>query len=100
MASNPGLAILNTLVKQSGPGDAAEAAAWETSYNLTNVLVWADTTSYTYFNFGQVYGGSYPFTMVVDIDTMELVYFQQGNSSGAMSSIQTILSADHPCATY
>ena len=100
MSSNPGLIVLNTLVKQSGNGDAAEAAAWETSHNLTNVLVWADTTSYTYFNFGQALDGSYPFTMVVDIDTMELIYLQVGGSAGAMSSVQAILNADHPCATY
>ncbi len=100
MASNPGLAVLNTLVKQSGSGDAAEAAAWETTHNLTNVLVWADTTSYTYFNFGQALGGYYPFTMVVDIDTMELVYLLDTSSAEAMSSVQAILNADHTCADY
>ncbi len=100
MASNPGLAIANILCKVDGPGDAAEAAAWETSYNLTNVMVWGDTADYMYSNFGQALGGTYPFTMVVDIDTMELVYLQTGGSAGAMSSIQAILNADHPCATY
>jgi hypothetical protein len=100
MASNPGLAIANILCKVDGPGDAAEAAAWAASYNLTNVMVWGDTTDYMYTNFGQALDGSYPFTMVVDIDTMELVYLQGGDSSGAMSSIQAILNADHTCADY
>jgi len=100
LASNPGLAIANILCKQAGPGDAAEAAAWAASHNLTNVMVWGDTADYMYTNFGQALGGSYPFTMVVDIDTMELVYLQGGGSSGAMSSIQTILNADHSCADY
>ncbi len=100
IASNPGLAIANIMCKVDGAGDAAEAAAWETAHNLTNVMVWADTTDYMFANFGQALGGTYPYTMVVDIETMELVCLQNGGSSGAMSSIQAILNADHPCATY
>ena len=100
IASNPGLAIANILTKQSTAGDAAEAAAWAASHNLTNVMVWGDTADYMFANFGQALGGSYPFTMVVDIDTMELVYLQNGPSAGAASSVQAILNADHPCADY
>ena len=60
--------------------------------------MWADTSDYMYFNFAATLGGAYPHTLVIDIDTMELRYFQLGDVSSARSAINAILSAPHPCA--
>ncbi|MCK9462231.1 MAG: hypothetical protein M0R80_21600 [Proteobacteria bacterium] len=102
MAARPGLAIINTLSKSDGPGDAAEAASWAAAHDLTNVLVWADTDDIIYSDFASqtLIDGGYPFTMVVDADTMTMTYFQPGQISSASSAIQAILDAEHPCADY
>jgi len=102
LAARPGLAIINTLSKSTGPGDAAEAASWAATHGLTNVLVWADTTDVIYNDFASqtLIGGGYPFTMVVDADTMTMTYFQPGQIASAASAISAITSAEHPCAEY
>jgi len=84
----------------SGPGTASEVASWASTYGLTNVQVWADTTDYMYTNFTSQLGGSYPSTIVVDLDTMTIEYFAQTGIDGATSTIQAILDAEHPCADY
>jgi hypothetical protein len=64
-------------------------------------MVWGDTTDYMYNTFvASQMGGSYPSTMVIDLDTMELRFFQAGAVDSANSAIQEILDADHPCAEY
>jgi hypothetical protein len=102
LAAHPGLAIINTLSKSTGPGDAAEAASWEAAHGLTNVYVWADTTDVIYYDFASQpsIGGGYPFSMVVDVDTMTMTYFSSGGLDYAESAIQAILDAEHPCADY
>jgi hypothetical protein len=96
------LAIVNTLTQQSAAGTAAEAASWVSTYDLTNVHVWADTTDYFYTNFASqpAIGGGYPFTMVIDVDTMAITYFAGGQIASAASAIQTILDAEHTCTEY
>jgi hypothetical protein len=102
LAAHPGLAIINTLSKSSGPGDAAEAATWAAAHDLTNVYVWADTADVIYYDFASqpIIGSGYPFTMVVDADTMTMTYFQPGQIDAAASAINAITSAEHPCADY
>jgi len=61
--------------------------------------VWGDTTDYMYSNFtGPIGGGSYPSTMVIDLDTMTFRQFVQGGVQGAEGTIQQILNEPHPCA--
>ena len=83
-------------------GTAAEAANWASTYNLTNVHVWADTTDYFYNNFATqtAINGLYPFMIVIDVDNMKITYFALNGIQDAESAIQTILAAGHPCATY
>ena len=102
MAARPGLAIINTLSKSTGPGDAAEAASWAADHDLVNVHVWGDTDDVIYYDFASQpsIGGGYPFTMVIDVDTMTMTYFEPGGIDYADSAIQDILDADHPCADY
>jgi hypothetical protein len=87
---------------QSGPGTASEVASWASTYGFTNVKVWADTTDYMYTHFTSqpAIGGGYPSTIVIDLDTMTITYFQPSGIDGAASAIQSILDADHPCASY
>ena len=86
----------------SGPGTASEAAAWASGHDLTNGHAWADTTDYLFTNFlsGGSIGGSYPSTMIIDVDTMEMTYLSLGGLDAAESAIQAITSAEHPCADY
>jgi hypothetical protein len=100
LASHPGLAIVQTMVTQTGPGTAAEAASWAAAYGLTNVHVWADTTNYMYWNFTSqpAIGGYYPSTMIIDVDTMTMTAFQQTGVETLTAAIDAILNADHPCA--
>jgi hypothetical protein len=102
LAARPGLAIVNILRLSSGPGTAAEAAAWEATYGLANVHVWADTTDEVYYDYAlqPSIGGGYPFAMVVDLDTMKMTYFGIDQITYADSAIKAILDADHPCADY
>lgn len=102
MAARPGLAIVNAMTGASAAGTAAEAASWAAAHDLTNVHVWADTTDWFYYQFASQasIGGGYPFTMVLDVDTMTLTYFQPGQIDAASSAIQAILGAEHPCADY
>ena len=86
------------MTRSSGSGTASLAASWASAYGLEDVRVWADTSDYMYFNFAATLGGAYPHTLVIDIDTMELRYFQLGDVSSARSAINAILSAPHPCA--
>ena len=51
-----------------------------------------------YDNFAQTLGGSYPNTIVVDIDTMEITYFQPGDITAAQSAVDAILASPDPCA--
>ena len=102
MAARPGLAIVNTLSQSASAGTAAEAATWEAAHSLVNVHVWADTTDDVYYDFASQpsIGGGYPFTIVIDLDTMVMTYFQPGQVADAASAVQTILDAAHPCADY
>ena len=82
----------------SGPGNAQLAAQWQNQFNLDS-LVWGDTTDYMYTNFtGPLGGGSYPSTMLVDLDTMTFTQFAQGGVQGVEANLQQILAAEHPCA--
>ena len=100
MAQYEGVALANILCRSTGPGDASLAASWSQDHNLTNVMVWGDTTDYMYNTFVAAMGGSYPSTMVVDLDTMELRYFEIGDVHSSTAAIEEILNADHPCAEY
>jgi hypothetical protein len=102
LAARPGLAIINTLTKSASAGTAEEAAAWEAAHGLVNVHVWADTADDIYYDFASQpsIDGGYPFTIVIDVDTMEITYFAPGQIASATSAIQAILDADHPCADY
>ena len=102
MASHPGLAIVQTMVTQTGPGNAALAASWAATYGLTNVHVWADTTNYMYWNFTSQpsIGGYYPSTLIIDADTMTMTVLQQTGVSTLTSAVDAILDAEHPCADY
>ena len=82
----------------AGAGSASLAASWSQQFDLTNVHVWGDTTDYMYNTFASAVGGAYPSTMVVDLDTMELRYFEAGDVTAATSAIADILAAEHPCA--
>jgi hypothetical protein len=86
----------------SGPGTASEVATWATTYGLTNVHVWADTTDYMYTNFTSqtAIGGAYPSSMIIDVDTMTMTAFQQAGVENLTSQIDAILNAEHPCADY
>ena len=75
MAANDGVEVIQTLCTSTGPGSAGLAASWASSFGLTDVQVWGDTTDYMYTNFAATLGGSYPNTLVIDIDTMEITYF-------------------------
>ena len=82
----------------SGPGSAALASSWQAQHGLQDVLVWGDTTDYMYQNFSTQLGGSYPFTMVVKLDTMELTYMSLGDVHSATSAIDAILADVDECA--
>jgi len=92
------MVLVNTLCTAVGPGSASLAGAWENYHGLTNIEVWGDTTDYMYSNFASALGGSYPNTLVVDIDTMEIRYFSTGAVNSAVNAINEIVNADHPCA--
>ena len=92
------MVLVNILCTASGPGSASLAARWSSSHGLTNVEVWGDTEDYIYSNFAASVGGAYPSSMVVDLDTMELRYFDVGDVHAAISTIEEIVNADHPCA--
>ena len=51
-----------------------------------------------YYNFAAQLGGSYPFTMVIKLDTMELTYMDIGDVDYASNAIDAILANPHPCA--
>ena len=74
------------------------ASTWESAFGLTNVQVWGDTTDYMYNNFAATLGGSYPNTIVVDIDTMEITYFGPGDVTAAQGAVDEILASPDPCA--
>jgi hypothetical protein len=93
-----GLEVIQILCRSSGPGSAELASSWESTFGLTDVQVWGDTTDYMYNNFASTIGGSYPNTLVIDLDTMEIRHFAAGNAMGAASVVNGILAADHPCA--
>jgi hypothetical protein len=70
-------------------------------YDLTNVHVWADTNDYFFNNFmSPVLGGNYPGTIVLDVDTMTIDYFDAMGTGPATPAIEAILDAEHPCADY
>lgn len=98
MAENDGVEVIQTLCTSTGPGSASLASTWASSFGLTNVQVWGDTTDYMYSNFGASIGGSYPNTLVVDIDTMEITYFGPGDVTAAQSAVDAILATPDPCA--
>ena len=51
-----------------------------------------------YTNFAATLGGSYPNTLVIDIDTMEITYFAPGDVTYAQSAVDAILATPDPCA--
>ena len=91
------MVLANVMCTSSGPGSASLASSWGSQHNLSNVLVWGDTTDYMYTNFAGAVGGGYPFTMVVDLRTMELVYHQIGDVFSATSSIDGVINNTHEC---
>jgi hypothetical protein len=74
------------------------AASWASDFGLSEVKVWGDTTDYMFNNFASAVGGGYPFTIVVDIDTMEITYLGGGDVSLAQDAVDAILADPHPCA--
>ncbi len=91
------VAVVTALSAQSGPGSASLAESWASYFGLTNVQVWADTTSYMYWTFTSNLGGAYPSTIVVELDTMEIRFFGLASVSGATPWVNEILAEDHPC---
>jgi len=51
-----------------------------------------------YNNFASTLGGSYPNTLVIDLDSMEIRHFAVGDAMGTAGVVNGILAADHPCA--
>jgi len=98
LSEYPEIELVNIMCTASGGGSAALASSWGNSHNLENVQVWGDVQDYVYTNFVQYLGGSYPNTMVIDLETMELVYFDVGAVDSAVSAIEGIINAEHPCA--
>ena len=90
--------MLQTLCTATGPGSAGLAGSWASTFGLSNVHVWGDTTDYMYENFASTVGGAYPNTLVIDLDTMQIRYFDAGDVSFAESTISEILAEPHPCA--
>jgi len=93
-----GVEVVQLMCTSGGPGSAELAGAWGAAFGLTNVQVWGDTTDYMYENFASQVGGAYPNTIVVDLDTMEIRYFETGDVMAAAGAVDAILAADHPCA--
>ena len=52
---------------------------------------------YMFNNFSGAVGGGYPFTMVVDLRTMELVYLDIGDVQAAISSIDSVIANSQEC---
>ena len=98
MARFEGVELVQIMCTASGPGSAQLAGQWANAFGLTNVRVWGDTTDYMYNNFGSQVGGSYPSTMVIDLDTMVIEHFQLGRVDDVDSVINGILSEPNPCA--
>ena len=98
MAGFDGLEVIQILCRSSGPGSASLASSWASTFGLTDVQVWGDTTDYMYSNFASTLGGSYPNTLVIDLDSMEIRHFAVGDAMGTASVVNGILAADHPCA--
>ena len=93
-----GVELANILCTSSGPGSASLANSWQNTYGLT-MHVWGDTTDYMYTNFcGPIGGGSYPNTMVIELDTMTLTTFEVGQVAMVENKIQQILANADPCA--
>lgn len=90
--------MIQILCTATGPGSAGLASSWASTFGLTNVQVWGDTTDYMYTNFASTLGGSYPNTLVIDLDSMEIRHLAVGDAMGAASVVNEILAADHPCA--
>ena len=91
------MVLTNIMCTAQGPGSASLADSWSSQHGLTNVLVWGDTTDYMYNNFAGAVGGGYPFTMVVDLRTMELVYHDIGDVQEARSAINTVIENTQEC---
>jgi hypothetical protein len=93
-----GVEIVQILVRSFGPGTADIASSWASTFGLTSVQVWADTTDYMRINFLSTISGTYPSALVVDLDTMEIRYFEAEDVMATDDVVNTILDADHPCA--
>ena len=90
--------LVSILCTATGPGSAGLASSWQNNYGLTSA-VWGDTTDYMYTNFtGPLGGGSYPSTMVIDLDSMTFTKFSVAGVDSVQGDIQQILDAPHPCA--
>ena len=98
-SSTPGLQIVTLVGANFVPGSASDAASWQAAHQLDQVIVWADTTDYFFWNFAPAGVSMYPSTMVINLDTMEMTYFGLDTIDSASSAIQEIMNADHPCAT-
>jgi hypothetical protein len=98
LSSYDAVEVVQIMCTSAGPGSAALADSWASSFGLTNVQVWGDTTDYMYTNFTSALGGSYPSTLVIELDTMEIASFRVGAVESAASQVEEILAADHPCA--
>ena len=98
MAGYDQVEVVQILCTSTGPGSAGLADSWASAFGLTNIQVWGDTTDYMYTNFTSALGGSYPSTLVIELDTMEIRYFRVGAVDTAESWVAEVLSEDHPCA--
>lgn len=91
------MVLANIMCTSQGGGTASLASSWESQHGLTNVLVWGDTTDYMFNTFAGAVGGGYPFTMVVDLRTMELVYHDLGDVQAATTAINSVLDNTMEC---
>ena len=98
MEANDGVALVQTIKTISGPGSAELASSWASDFGLSDVQVWGDTSDYIAYNFAGAVGWGYPFTIVVDIDTMEITHLGGGDVSLAQDAVDAILADPHPCA--
>ena len=79
------------------PGSAGLAESWASTFALEDVQVWGDTTNYMLNHFAYTLGYRFPYTLVIDLDTMEIRHLAVGGALGTASVVSGILSAEHPC---
>ena len=99
MAANDDVALVQTLCTSTGPGSAELADWWASNFGMNDVAVWGDTQDYLFANFSAQTGGGYPNSIIVDLDTMEILSVSGGGPTALEGTINGFLSDEpHPCA--